>query len=109
MVSCGSHPQGILRADKRRSDGTSVIPITFHHNQPEQGAVGFATEDYDRQDALPHSGVPWNPDHQNNDDCGTEVATRFSDGETMIEDGPSRHFSPDQAPPVPPLHWQYAR
>ncbi|WAQ82869.1 hypothetical protein PtA15_3A234 [Puccinia triticina] len=105
-----SYPQEYLAPGPpgRRSDGTSVIPITFNQPhfggayEPRLGPLDFEEEGgYGPAEDLPHSGTQWipRPHDEPEDDCGTEVATRFtSDGETMIEDGAD-------VPPVPPLTW----
>ncbi|PLW33933.1 hypothetical protein PCANC_20796 [Puccinia coronata f. sp. avenae] len=102
-----SHPHDYVGPEHRRSDGTTVIPISFNHSHDQQrmGALDFETEYYGRPEVLPHSGVPWYPDQQqSHNDYETEVGTRFSDGETMIEDMPPNPFSNrDHMPPVPPL------
>jgi hypothetical protein len=107
MFLFGSHPHDYVGPEHRRSDGTTVIPISFNHSHDQQrmGALDFETEYYGRPEVLPHSGVPWYPDQQqSHNDYETEVGTRFSDGETMIEDMPPNHFSNrDHMPPVPPL------
>ncbi|KAI9611107.1 hypothetical protein H4Q26_008956 [Puccinia striiformis f. sp. tritici PST-130] len=80
-------PQG---SAPRRSDDTSLIPITFPHFEEQQrrGPLGHEDQDYGRPEVLPHSATPWHPhQEQCNDDSATEVATRFSDGETMFDDG----------------------
>ncbi|KAA1091359.1 hypothetical protein PGT21_032048 [Puccinia graminis f. sp. tritici] len=105
-----SHPQEYLGPGPRRSDGTSVIPITFNQfgGQPRLGPLDLEDDGYGRPEHLPHSGTPWNPHQQQlNEDCGTEVGTRYSDGETMIEDGdapPVPRLDWDRVPPVPPLN-----
>ncbi|POV96498.1 hypothetical protein PSHT_15102 [Puccinia striiformis] len=102
-----SHPHEPQGSAPRRSDDTSLIPITFPHFEEQQrrGPLGHEDQDYGRPEVLPHSATPWHPhQEQCNDDSATEVATRFSDGETMFDDGrDAPPFISDWVPPVPPL------
>ncbi|POW01359.1 hypothetical protein PSHT_12561 [Puccinia striiformis] len=103
----GIHPTTTSGSAPRRSDDTSLIPITFPHFEEQQrrGPLGHEDQDYGRPEVLPHSATPWHPhQEQCNDDSATEVATRFSDGETMFDDGrDAPPFISDWVPPVPPL------